>query len=288
MSIGKNSAGNALLKIFQRPKVTIGVIHCLALPGTPRYDGASLSAICDRALFDAEAYLSGGLDSVIVENHGDVPFLRPDDIGPEISAAMAVITDRVRQAFDVPVGINILANAPIHALAVAKAADAQYVRVNQWTNAYVANEGLIDGDAGRVMRYRASIGATDVAIFADSHVKHGAHAIVADRSIVELTRDLEFFDADVAIATGHRTGDAVDLGELETIAGATALPVIVGSGVTIDNVGAILERAGGVIIGSSLKEGGVWWERVDQQRVQQFSDVVAQVLRRLADGAPHA
>ena len=81
-----------------------------------------------------------------------------------------------------------------------------------------------------------------------SHVKHGAHAIVADRDIGELTRDLEFFDAEVVIATGHRTGDAVDLGELETIGRATTLPVLVGSGVTGDNVGPILQRSSGVII----------------------------------------
>ena len=97
---------------------------------------------------------------------------------------------------------------------------------------------------------------------------------MADRDIGELTRDLEFFDADVVIATGHRTGDAVDLGELETIGRATTLPVLVGSGVTGDNVGPILQRSSGVIIGSSLKRDGVWWEPVEQARVASFMNVV--------------
>jgi membrane complex biogenesis BtpA family protein len=274
MSGSPQGHSDAILKIFQKPKVAIGVVHCLPLPGTPRFEGGPMNTIYDRALYDAEAYVEGGIHGLIVENHGDIPFIRPDAIGPETAAAMSVVTDRVRQAFDVPLGVNILANAPIQALAVAKAGGAHFIRVNQWANAYVANEGLIDGDAGRALRYRSAIGAQDVAIFADSHVKHGAHAIVADRSIVELTRDLEFFDADVAIATGQRTGDAVDLEELETIGNATSLPVLVGSGVTGANVASILQRAAGVIIGSSLKRDGVWWMTVDRARVAAFMNIV--------------
>jgi hypothetical protein len=88
---------------------------------------------------------------------------------------------------------------------------------------------------------------------------------------------VEFFDADVVIATGRRTGDAADLGELEEIAQATRLPVFVGSGVTTDNVSEILERADGVIIGSSLKADGVWWGAVDTQRVAAFMRKVTEL-----------
>lgn len=42
---------------------------------------------------------------------------------------------------------------------------------------------------------------------ADVHVKHGSHAIVADRPVAEQARDAEFFAADAMIATGSRTGD---------------------------------------------------------------------------------
>jgi membrane complex biogenesis BtpA family protein len=265
---------SVLLKIFQKPKVAIGVVHCPPLPGAPRYDGTPVETVYDRAMRDAEAYVAGGVDGLIIENHGDIPFLKPDAIGPETAAAMAVITDRVRRAVGVPLGINVLANAAVTALSVAKAGGARFIRVNQWANAYVANEGLVEGEAARALRYRAAIRAEDVAIFADSHVKHGAHAIVADRDVTELTRDLEFFDADAVIATGRRTGDAADLGELETIARATRLPVLVGSGVTQANVADILARAQGVIIGSSLKEGGVWWQPVEESRVAAFMAVV--------------
>ena len=156
------------------------------------------------------------------------------------------------------------------ALAVAKAAGAAFVRVNQWANAYVANEGFMEGPAGAAARYRAWLHAREVRIFADVHVKHGAHAIVADRSIAELARDAEFFDADVAIATGQRTGDAATLEELAAIAGGCSLPVAVGSGVTPDNVGAIFSVAAAVIVASWLKRDGVWWNEVDPDRLRAF------------------
>ena len=249
-------------------KALIGVVHCPPLPGSPRHDGRPVSAIVDACLRDVEAYLEGGMNGLIVENHGDVPFLKPEDIGPETSAFLAVITDRIVRSVDVPVGVNVLANAPIPALAVASAAGADFIRVNQWANAYVANEGFVEGRAGEALRYRAALRAEHVKVFADSHVKHGSHAIVADRSVAELTRDLAFFDADAIIATGQRTGDSATLEEIDEVAGASTLPLLVGSGVTPENVATILARVDGVIVASSLKRDGHWWNEVEIGRVR--------------------
>ncbi len=270
---------HALEALFgKRRAVAIGVIHSRPLPGSPRYEGEPVGDLYAFAVAEGRRYRDAGLDGLIVENHGDIPFAKPDDLGPETAACMAVMAERVRREVGLPVGINVLANGAVAALAVAKASGAVFVRVNQWANAYVANEGLIEGPAAKAARYRAWLHAKGVRIFADAHVKHGAHAIVADRSVAELTRDVEWFDADAVIATGQRTGDAANLDELRTIRGATSLPVLVGSGVTLENVGEILGLAGGVIIASSLKRDGVWWNEVDPDRAAAF---MAEV-RRLA------
>lgn len=262
---------DALAALFGKPRgVLIGVVHLLPLPGSPEHRGQSIDAITARALADARAYAEAGMDGLIVENHGDVPFLKPDAIGPETAAVMAVVAREVRIATGLTIGINVLANAAIPSVAVAHAAGAGFIRVNQWANAYVANEGLIEGDAARALRYRKAIGAEAVRIFADSHVKHGAHAITADRSLQELTRDLEWSLADAVIATGQRTGDAADPAEIRALGEATVLPVLVGSGVTPDNVRAILAQAQGVIVASALKTDGVWWNPVDPARARAF------------------
>jgi membrane complex biogenesis BtpA family protein len=257
--------------LFGRARgVAIGVVHLPALPGAPGWRGGGMGPVRERALTDAAAYAGAGFDSLIVENHGDIPFLKPDAMGHETAACMAILTERVVAETGLPVGVNVLANDAHCALAVAAAAGARFIRVNQWCNAYVANEGLIEGPAATALRYRRTLGAEEVAVFADSHVKHGSHAITADRSVAELTRDLEWSGADAVIATGQRTGDAARPEELAEVRGATALPVLVGSGVTSANAGAVLALADGVIVASALKEGGVWWNPVSAARCREF------------------
>lgn len=273
MTLISDRPAGAIQDIFGRPKALIGMIHCPAFPGAPRYRGASMQEIHDACMRDAERLVQGGMHGLIVENHGDIPFSKPEDIGPETAACLAVVTDRLKRAFDVPMGVNVLANAPLPALATAVAGGADFIRVNQWANAYVANEGFMEGRAAEALRYRATLRAEHVRVFTDTHVKHGSHAIVADRSITELTRDLAFFDSDCIIATGQRTGDSATMAEIDEIAAATHLPLLVGSGVTEANVVAILARTNGVIVASSLKEGGVWWNPVDAARVRRFVDV---------------
>ncbi|WP_349017682.1 BtpA/SgcQ family protein [Rhizobium sp. 32-5/1] len=246
------------------------MVHLAPLPGAPRYNGEAVEDVYQQGLDDARAYLEGGCDGVIIENHGDIPFSKPDDIGPETAAYMSVVSDRIRRELGRPIGINVLANAAIPALAIASAAGAGFVRVNQWANAYVANEGFIEGEAARAMRYRAKLRANGIKIFADAHVKHGAHAIVADRPVEEQVKDLVFFDADAIIATGQRTGHAADLGYIRMIKEAAGLPTLVGSGVTPDNARDILDIVDGVIVASSLKYDGVWWNKVEKARVTAF------------------
>ncbi|MCW5262420.1 BtpA family membrane complex biogenesis protein [Verminephrobacter eiseniae] len=270
LAVGRGST-DCVEKIFGRARgVVIGVIHCPAFPGAPRYRDMSAAALYETALADALAYARGGVDGLIVENHGDIPFSKPEDIGHETSAFMAVTADRIARETGLPIGINVLANAAMAALAIAAASNAAFVRVNQWANAYIANEGLIEGAAASALRYRARLRATGVRVFADAHVKHGAHAIVADRSLEELVRDVEFFDADAIIATGQRTGDAASPDYLKQIRAATTLPLLIGSGCTEHNISEILSIVDGVIVASSLKAGGQWWNPVDEAKVRTF------------------
>jgi uncharacterized protein len=266
---------NPLHGIFgNAEKIVVGVVHSKPLPSSPHYGGESMEKVYRFAVEEGLRYAEGGVDGLIVENHWDIPFAKPEDIGFETAAAMATMVDRVSREVGIPLGVNVLANGVECALAVAKSTDAVFVRANQWVNAYVANEGFVEGAASKATRYRAMIRAEDVRVFADVHVKHGSHAIVADRSLEEQTRDVEFFDADVLIATGQRTGGEPDLRQLEVIKEVADLPVLVGSGVTEGNAERILNIADGAIVASSLKEDGNWWSPVSIDRVKRLMEVV--------------
>lgn len=250
---------NALEMLFQVKKPVIGVIHLKPLPGAPRYNGQAMKEVYDAAVADALTLSRGGVDGIIVENASDLPFARPENIGPETVAALTAACLAVRQAVDTPIGITCVANGAIPALAIAKAVGARWVRVNQWANAYIANEGFINGPAPEAMRYRSMIDARDVAIFADVHVKFGAHAITADRSIPEQATDAE----------------------VNEVRSGTNLSVIVGSGLSPSQVPALFASADGAIIGQWLKEDGQWWKPVDARRVAELMAAVMKVREEL-------
>jgi len=268
---------NALQALFPVRKPIIGVIHLQALPGAPRYNGQPVKEIYAAAVTDARTMAAGGIDGIILENASDMPFARPEHIGPETVAALTAACLAVRGAVDTPIGITCVANGVIPGLGIAKAVGARWVRANQWVNAYVANEGFLNGPAPEAMRFRARIRADDVAIFADVHVKFGAHAITADRSIAEQATDAEWFDADVLIASGTRTGSPTEPREVDEVRSGTNLPVIVGSGLSAEQVPTLFASADGAIIGQWLKHDGRWWNPVDPRRVEQLMNAVAKV-----------
>lgn len=276
-SITPADRANVLSELFGIKKPIIGTVHLLPLPGSPRYAGEPLEQIYARAVEDARRYAEGGVDGLIVENEGDTPFLKPDDIGPETVACMSVATSEVIKAVGLPTGVLVLANASIQSIAVAKAAGAHFIRANQWVNAYIANEGYLEGTAGRTLRYRGQVQASNIRVFADVHVKHGSHAIVADRSLADLTHDTEAFDADVLIATGDRTGDPTRVEEITDISFVAKRPVLVGSGLNADNAEDLLKFAHGAIVGSAMKEDGAWWNPVSVSNTRKIMKVVKSI-----------
>lgn len=256
-----------MLNFFHDQKTIIGMIHVDALPGTPRFNQAMPNIIA-RAKAEALTYKEAGIDGLMIENMHDVPFAR--QIGPEIVAAMAVIGYEIKNVSGLRCGLQILAGANQEALAAALAAGLDFVRVEGFIFAHVADEGLIDGCAGELLRYRRQIGAEEILVLTDIKKKHSAHALTADVDIVETAHAAEFFLSDGVIVTGIATGTEASLEELQRVKAAVDIPVLVGSGVTTENVERYLAVADALIVGSYLKYEGYWANGVDAARVKTF------------------
>lgn len=241
----------------------VGMVHLLPLPGSPGWRG-SVSAVIDAARRDTEALAEGGCDAVLVENMGDVPYLRGPAL-PETIAAMSVATAAVGE-FGLPVGVQVLAGANRAALAVAVASGATFIRAEAFAYAHVADEGIIEASAGPLLRARAAMGA-DVAIWADVQKKHAAHALTADLDLAELARGHAFCGADALIVTGQATGRSTEPDDI-ILAQEAGLPVAVGSGVTPSDAGQLAALADALIVGTALKVDGQWRRPVDVDRVR--------------------
>lgn len=194
---------------------------------------------------------------------------------------MAVVGREVRRAVPLPLGVQVLAAANREAIAVALACGACFVRVEGYVFAHVADEGLIESDAGVLMRYRQQIGADKVKVFADVKKKHSSHAITADVSLAETARAAEFALADGVIVTGTSTGHPAEPSDVESVAAAVAIPTFVGSGVTPDNIGQY-PHADAFIIGSAVKLDGQWANAIDPHRVHSLAKAFAALARGTA------
>lgn len=246
------------------------MVHVGALPGTPRYGGC-FEKIATDAVKEAQIYSDCCVDGILLENMHDVPYVRHKDLTPEVTSTMTKICTEVRNIVprDIPCGIQILAGCNKEAIAVAKAAGLQFIRVEGFVFSHVADEGFIDAIAGPLLRYRRYIDADDVLVFADVKKKHSSHAITSDVSLSETARAAEFFLADGVVVTGTATGEEVNAKDFAEVRVATRLPVLIGSGVTLDNVDSYY-AADALIVGSHLKTNGRWENALDPRRVRAF------------------
>ena len=254
--------------MFRRAKPVIGVIHIGALPGTPR-GSETVAELVASARNEARLYRGSGVDGVIIENMHDVPYLR-GKVGPEIVAAMTVVAVEVKHECGLPVGVQILAGANLEAMAVAHAAGLDFIRAEGYAYAHVADEGLIESSAARLLRYRKRIGATNVQVWTDIKKKHAAHAITSDVSLGETAETVEFMGADCVIVTGSATGKPPAIADVQEAKSHCRLPVFLGSGITEANIREFQDDADGFIIGSAFKIDGLWSNTIDPARVSRL------------------
>ena len=247
-----------------------GMVHLHPLPGAPLF--ASMDAVIEAALRDVRALAEGGVDGFVVENHGDRPFFK-NRVPPETVAAMTRVVAELARAVPLPFGVNVLRNDARAALAVAAATGAAFIRVNVLAGTYVADQGILEGEAAETMRLRAAL-CPQVLVFADHLVKHAAPLVAPSDPQIEIqsARDLHHRAlADAIVISGAGTGVPADPARLRRL--REAMPeaaLVVGSGLTAENA-ADFADADAVIAGTSIKRAGNVDAPVDRERVARLA-----------------
>ncbi|CAH1113185.1 unnamed protein product [Psylliodes chrysocephalus] len=257
-------------KLFNKRCSVIGMVHLQALPGCPLFSG-SVNKIVEKACEETELYLKHDIDGILVENMHDIPYIQSKYFGPEVTSTMTRICTEIRKLIPEtkPFGVQVLACGNREALAIAKACSMNFVRAEGFVFSHVADEGFTDANAGLILRYRKQIQAEDVLVFTDIKKKHSSHAITNDISLLETAKAAEYFLSNGLILTGTATGHAADVQELKELKSNIDLPVLIGSGVTIDNVEKYIS-ADALIVGSYFKKHGKWDNDIDEERLSRF------------------
>lgn len=253
--------------IFGVSKPVIGVVHLKPLPGAPLYEGMSVDDIAKNAVGKAKLLVENGVDGLVIENFGDKEFLKK--VGPEVVAAMTYCAKEIRNTVDVPIGMCVLQADIIASLAICKAVGAKFIRAGYYTEVAVNDLGFMEGCAGEALRYRKNLGL-DTKIFVDIHVKHSYPLM--QRPIEDSAEDaVERGLADAITITGNRTGGQTNIKDVISVRNAMPdVPLIVGSGVTIDNVDLYLDYVNALIVATSFNVDGKVEGDLDPQRISAF------------------
>ena len=263
-----------LKQIFKTDNPVIGVVHLSPLPTSARWKG-KLKEVIARAEQEATALSAGGVDGIIIENFFDAPFTK-GCVDPAVVSAMTLVVDRLKGMVMLPIGINVLRNDARSAMAIATCTEVDFIRVNVLTGVMATDQGLIEGKAYELLKYRRELGS-EVAILADVLVKH-ARPLGTPNLTTAVKDTIERGLADGVILSGWATGSPPTQEDLELASAAAGdTPVFIGSGADWSNIAQLMQAADGVIVASSLKRHGKISETIDPIRVSQFVEAAKSV-----------
>lgn len=231
-----------------------------------------------------------GFDGIIIENFNDRPYSKRVQ-NPEILGLVSIALYTARKSFNGLLGLSLLRCSAVEAYRIAYTMGADFIRVNTFVETIATDSGLIEPTAPELAELRMLM--PGVKIFADVLCKHsgsldlllrfvtnyvashGDLVKILKETVSEIVKDLtERGCADAVIVTGGRTGEPPSLDLVKLVRESTSIPIIVGSGMTPDNIDKYLKYADGVIIGNYIKKDGRAGNPTDPERARKFMEKI--------------
>lgn len=271
---------NKIIKtIFKKEnKIIIGALHFPPLLGYIDFPG--FKVCIKNAIEDLKAFEKGGVDGIIFENNYDIPhkcFVEKSTLDSMLSLGR-----EIKKRTRLPLGVNVLWNDFYSSLTIAKKLKLQFIRVPVFVDKVKTDCGIITGQAKKLIAFRKSINAENVAILTDIHVKHSI--LLSQKDIVISAKRAIRNHSDAIIITGKWTGEKPDIEELKTIRKHIPdFPVFIGSGTDKDNIGELSQYANGFIVSTSLKKGKAkkgeinvknFTQRIDRVKVRKLINTI--------------
>ena len=247
-----------------------GMIHVPTLLGSG-VAHQSMDEIKEFCLTDAKILYENNINHFFIENFGDAPFPK-NIVEPHVIAALTLIIEQIKLHFpSVQIGVNCLRNDALAALAIASVTNAQAIRVNVLTHARLTDQGIIEGCAYDLNKYKNQLQST-AEVWADVDVKHSyslANIPTADAIHDMLSRG----GASKIIFTGSRTGAEANLVTLKELVETNILTpekIVIGSGISENNIQSFMPYAKNFIVGSSLKQNNDLSNHIDPDKVSRL------------------
>ena len=262
---------NWMEELFGVKKPIIAMCHLQPMPGDPDYDEAGgMDKVIELARHDFRALQEGGVDGVMFSNEFSLPYLTK--VRPSTIAAMAYVIGELRREIEIPYGVNCLWD-PIASIDLASATGAKFIR-EIISGVYASDFGLWNTDPGATARHKIAVHAKDVKML--YNIVPEAAKYLADRDIAQIARSTEFnCHPDALCVSGLTAGVETDTQVLKQVKDAVkSTPILCNTGCRKDNIERQLSVADGAVVATTLKEDGIFRNKVDINRVKEFMGVV--------------
>ena len=246
----------------------IAVIYLRPLLGYPNHPG--IQQVIDMASEDLLVLRKCGVDAALLENEHDRPYTVK--AAKEVISSMSVIGHVLkREAGDYPMGSEFLINDPEASLAIAKAADHSFIRTDYFVDRMAREEygGEMEIDPQGLVAYRKKIQGESIQMLTDNQVKYAT--MLEEKSLAQSAREAYENQSAAAVVSGRITGVAPSVQDVVAAKeGAPALPILIGSGLALDNLELLYPHIDGAIVGSALMTD----TRMDYEKIAPFMDKV--------------
>ena len=241
----------------------IGMVQTRPLPGSYRNRGERISFITEQALEETRILAECGVQSVILQNMGDMP-MRLGGTG-----------EGTRIVIGAPKSDSSLRTIPLPAqiaLAVADAAGADFVRVEHlYTGAEVTSAGLLQGQCCEITALKRKLG-TDIPVYADVWERHGIPLCPQPLDEAAWQCVHEAF-ADGLFLCGKNAQESLSMAR-QVRQRVPGVPLFLGGGATGDNVRELLQEYDAVCVATWIKNGDMR-NPVDPDRTRYFMEQAA-------------
>lgn len=263
--------------LLQSSNFLIGMVHFGPLEdssGSPGFE-----VIFNNAIKDLNTLEKSGFDAVIFENNYDT--IHTEFLTKKAKEQFRKLISSLVKKTNLPIGISVLWNDYITALEIAKEFSLEFIRIPVFVDKVRTNYGFeVEGNPKEIIEYQHSLKAEDICLLTDIQVKHST--LLNQRPISESAQEAQKEGSDGLTVTGKWTGDPPALEDLKSVRKATSLPIIIGSGVDINNFNDLKNLANAFIIGTSIKEGETkdpteetnlkpWDARIDINKAKQIA-----------------
>jgi hypothetical protein len=258
-------------RIFGDALPLVGVVHLPISSSYPECPGVTV------AIEQLESDLAAleGMDALLLENDNDKPHTL--EVCKAQVAWLTRLAVEARRRWTLPLGIGVQRIDWEATLAVAAAAELEFVRLDVFVDRVKMLDTLVTVDPAEVLALRERLGADGVALLTDIHVKHAE--LIGDASadgLAHSARRACSSGSDAVLISGNRTGEPPSLDDLDVARAASSVPVLVGSGLTADLADDLRAHSDGALVGTALKSG----ERIDAGRVQRVVTAWRSASRR--------